>query len=195
MCAGWLELGSDRCSRVRSPGGAVLYCWDGGAAKTASSEKADGSPATKVNHFYNGITGPNGSSGAGSGRKPAGQWAAGACGKPKGELTGLPPGDRTPEQCSPSREPGSRGQVPYPGHRVPQCGRDDPGWVAVQGAQRRRHVLASAANPLQGRLVRHLGGASGPDVSEQQDLLGLRCGQPRAQAATGVEMSRLRSGP
>ena len=52
--AEWLELGSDRCSRVRSPGGAVLYCWDGGAAKTASSAKADGSPATKVNHFYNG---------------------------------------------------------------------------------------------------------------------------------------------
>ena len=36
------------------PGGAVLYCWDGGAAQTASSEKADGSPVTKVNHFYNG---------------------------------------------------------------------------------------------------------------------------------------------
>ena len=49
------ERGPDRCSRVRSPGGAVLYCWDGGAAKTASSEKADGSPATKVNHFYNGV--------------------------------------------------------------------------------------------------------------------------------------------
>ena len=46
--------GPDRCSRVRFPGGAVLYYWDGGAAKTASSEKADGSPATKVNHFYNG---------------------------------------------------------------------------------------------------------------------------------------------
>ena len=54
MRAGWLERGPDRCSRVRSPGGAVLYCWDGGSAKTASSEKADGSPVTKVNHFYNG---------------------------------------------------------------------------------------------------------------------------------------------
>ena len=52
--AGWLERGPDRCSRVRFPGGAVLYCWDGGAAQTASSEKADGSPVTKVNHFYNG---------------------------------------------------------------------------------------------------------------------------------------------
>ena len=52
--AGWLEWGPDRCSRVRFPGGAVLYCWDGGAAQTASSEKADGSPVTKVNHFYNG---------------------------------------------------------------------------------------------------------------------------------------------
>ena len=31
-----------------------MYCWDGGAAQTASSEKADGSPVTKVNHFYNG---------------------------------------------------------------------------------------------------------------------------------------------
>ena len=38
-----------------SRAGAVLYCWDGGAAHTASSEKADGSPATKVNHFYNGL--------------------------------------------------------------------------------------------------------------------------------------------
>ena len=54
MCAGWLERGPDRCSRVRFPGGVVLYCWDGGAAHTASLEKADGSPATKVNHFYNG---------------------------------------------------------------------------------------------------------------------------------------------
>ena len=35
-----------------------MYCWDGGAAKTASSEKADGSLATKVNHFYNGAEGP-----------------------------------------------------------------------------------------------------------------------------------------
>ena len=55
MRAGWLERGPDRCSRVRTPGGAVLYCWDGGAAKTASSENADGSPVTKVNHFYNGL--------------------------------------------------------------------------------------------------------------------------------------------
>ena len=39
--AGWLERGSDRCSRVRLPGGAVLNCWDGGAAQTASM--ADGS--------------------------------------------------------------------------------------------------------------------------------------------------------
>ena len=31
-----------------------MYCWDGDAAQTASSEKADGSPVTKVNHFYNG---------------------------------------------------------------------------------------------------------------------------------------------
>ena len=53
--AGRLERGPDRCSRVRFPGGAVLNCWDGGAAKTASSEKADGSPVTKVNHFHNGL--------------------------------------------------------------------------------------------------------------------------------------------
>ena len=33
-----------------------MYCWDGGAARTASSEKADGSPVTKVNHFYNGTS-------------------------------------------------------------------------------------------------------------------------------------------
>ena len=32
-----------------------MYCWDGGAAQNASSEKADGSPVTKVNHFYNGV--------------------------------------------------------------------------------------------------------------------------------------------
>ena len=32
-----------------------MYCWDGGAARTASSEKADGSPVTEVNHFYNGL--------------------------------------------------------------------------------------------------------------------------------------------
>ncbi len=52
MCAGWLEQGPVRCSRVRSPGGAVLHCWGGGAAQTASSGKTDGSPATKVNHFF-----------------------------------------------------------------------------------------------------------------------------------------------
>ena len=56
--AEWLEWGPVRYVRVRFPGGAVLYCWDGGAAKTASSEKADGSPATKVNHFYNGSSRP-----------------------------------------------------------------------------------------------------------------------------------------
>ena len=39
--AGWLERGPDRCSRVRVPGGAVLNCWGGGAAQTASM--ADGS--------------------------------------------------------------------------------------------------------------------------------------------------------
>ena len=39
---------------MRFPGGAALYCWGGGAAWTASSEKADGSPVTKVNLFYNG---------------------------------------------------------------------------------------------------------------------------------------------
>ena len=38
---------------MRFPGGAVLNCWGGGAAWTASSEKADGSPVTKVNLFYN----------------------------------------------------------------------------------------------------------------------------------------------
>ena len=52
--AGWLERGSVRCSWVRFLGGAVLNCWDGGAAKIASSGMADGSHATKVNHFYNG---------------------------------------------------------------------------------------------------------------------------------------------
>ena len=34
--AGSLERGPDRCSRVRVPGGAVLHCWGGGAAQTAS---------------------------------------------------------------------------------------------------------------------------------------------------------------
>ena len=42
---------SGECSRVRFPGGAALYCWDGGAAKTASSREADPSLATKVNLF------------------------------------------------------------------------------------------------------------------------------------------------
>ena len=50
----WLERGPVRSSRVRFPGGAALNCWGGGAAWTASSEKADGSPVTKVNLFYNG---------------------------------------------------------------------------------------------------------------------------------------------
>ena len=39
---------------MRFPGGAVLNCWGGGAAETASSEKADGSLVTKVDLFYNG---------------------------------------------------------------------------------------------------------------------------------------------
>ena len=39
--AGWLERGSDRCSRVKLPDGAALNCWVGGAAETASSRKAD----------------------------------------------------------------------------------------------------------------------------------------------------------
>ena len=49
-----LERGSVRCFRVRVPGGAVLSCWGGGAAETASSGKADHGLATKVNPFYNG---------------------------------------------------------------------------------------------------------------------------------------------
>ena len=52
--ARWLERGSVRCSWVRVPGGAVLNCWDGGAAQTASSGTADDRLVTKVNHFYNG---------------------------------------------------------------------------------------------------------------------------------------------
>ena len=36
---------------MRFPGGAALHCWGGGAAWPASSEMADGSPVTKVNHF------------------------------------------------------------------------------------------------------------------------------------------------
>ena len=40
---------------MRFPGGAALHCWGGGAAETASSEKADGSLVTKVNLFYNGL--------------------------------------------------------------------------------------------------------------------------------------------
>ena len=43
-----------RCSWVRFPSGAALHCWGGGAAQTASSGMADGSRATKINHFYNG---------------------------------------------------------------------------------------------------------------------------------------------
>ena len=39
---------------MRFPGVVALYCWGGGAAWTASSEKADGSPVTKANLFYNG---------------------------------------------------------------------------------------------------------------------------------------------
>ena len=39
--ARWFERGSVRCSRVRLPGGVVLYSWGGGAAQTASM--ADGS--------------------------------------------------------------------------------------------------------------------------------------------------------
>ena len=32
-----------------------MHCWGGGAAETASSEKADNGHVTKVNHFYNGM--------------------------------------------------------------------------------------------------------------------------------------------
>ena len=48
-----VSLTSVRCSRVRFPGGAVLNCWDGGAAETASM--VDCSRLTKVNHFCNGM--------------------------------------------------------------------------------------------------------------------------------------------
>ena len=48
---GWLERGSDRCSRVRIPGGAVLHCWGGGAAETASSGMADDRLVTKSTFF------------------------------------------------------------------------------------------------------------------------------------------------
>ena len=37
-----------------------MNCWDRGAAETASSGNADGSPVTKVNHFYNGEVVPQG---------------------------------------------------------------------------------------------------------------------------------------
>ena len=40
---------------MRFPGGAALHCWGGGAAETASSEKADGSLVTKVKPFYNSV--------------------------------------------------------------------------------------------------------------------------------------------
>ena len=46
--------GPVRCFRVRFRGGAVLNCWGGGAAETASSGEADFGLATKVNLFYNG---------------------------------------------------------------------------------------------------------------------------------------------
>ena len=49
-----LERGPEQSSRVRVPGGVVLYCWGGSAALTASSEMADGSPATRINHSCNG---------------------------------------------------------------------------------------------------------------------------------------------
>ena len=39
---------------MRFPGGAVLNCWGGGAAQTASLEKADDRFVTKVNLFCNG---------------------------------------------------------------------------------------------------------------------------------------------
>ncbi len=52
--AGSLERGSDRCSQVRVPGGAVLHCWDGGAAQTASKRKVGGDSVTKVILSYNG---------------------------------------------------------------------------------------------------------------------------------------------
>ena len=32
-----------------------MHCWGGGAAETASSEKADNGHVTKVNHFCNGL--------------------------------------------------------------------------------------------------------------------------------------------
>ena len=51
---GWLERGSDRCSRVRVPGGAVLNCLGGGAALTASERKVGGDSVTKVILIYNG---------------------------------------------------------------------------------------------------------------------------------------------
>ena len=52
--AGWLERGPARCYQVRFPGGAALHCWGGGAAETASLEKADDRLVTKVNLCYNG---------------------------------------------------------------------------------------------------------------------------------------------
>ena len=54
--AGWFERGPVRCCWVRVPGGAVLDCWDGGAAETASM--ADQSRPAKVYHFCSGFVLP-----------------------------------------------------------------------------------------------------------------------------------------
>ena len=62
---------------------------------------------------------------------------------------------------------------------------------AGQGSLRRRNVHPPGPGPLQGGLVWHNCGGSRPMVSQQQNLLGLRCGQHRTGPGAQVVLSQL----
>ena len=67
-------------------------------------------------------------------------------------------------------------QLPPSGQSYPRC----------------RYWRIAAEDPLQGRLVRHLRGGSGPVLSVEQTLLRLRRSQRRAGSGTVLDLFRLR---
>ncbi len=99
---------------------------------------------------------------------------------------------RPQEQRPSSRQPGIGRKVPHPGYREPQRRRHDHGGITIEGPLRCRDVQPAEPDPLQGGLVRHRDRGSRPVVPQQQDLLSLRRGEPRAGPGNHVVLPQLR---